>query len=130
MQRILSIWNGMLAVAANGSGIAEVGVKQRERFGSQVAGTTTAVKVLEPQFPAIPLIAEVSRAIHKKQNMKKPKTLLPDPIAKIRNVSEGHPERNSVERVKKKSFWCSAEEYEQGGRCKKQCTYCRNAEAE
>lgn len=41
-------------ITYNGFGIAEVGVKQRERFGSQVAGTTTAVKVLVIPIFAIP----------------------------------------------------------------------------
>ena len=34
----------------------------------------------------------------------KPKTLLPNPTAKIRNVSEGNPERSSVKQEKEISF--------------------------
>lgn len=91
------------AIADNGFGIAEVGVKQRERLCVR--------KLRERQQPSKfwitnfrnTMIAEVKRAKHIKWNKMKPKTLLPNPIAKIRNVSEGHPERNSVERVKTKS---------------------------
>lgn len=49
-KRKLSNRSGMVALTANGFGIAEVGMKQRIRFGMQVAGMTTAGKVLDYQF--------------------------------------------------------------------------------